>query len=68
MDRYRVLTFHEGELGSDAGYSSREEAERAFGEAVEAARRMVSAEDADGRVELWGEDVLLMVYDTSDRP
>ncbi len=65
-DAYRVLHFSDGDLIEESGHDARDSAEDAFALGVERATRL--ADDVDLRVELWGEDSLLRVFDTADRP
>jgi hypothetical protein len=67
-DGYRVLHFRDGDLVEESGHDARDSAEGAYGLAVERATRLADDIDADHRVELWGEDSLLRVFDTADRP
>lgn len=66
--RYRVLHFRHGEVIEETRHGSRDDAESVFALGVEHAERQAAETDTDCRVELWGEDALLGVYDTADRP
>lgn len=66
-DSYRPLHFGDGELIGATLHGSRDDAECAFALAVEQASRQAEEADIDCRVELWGEDTLLAMFDTLDR-
>ncbi len=67
-DRYRVLHFCDGELIEKTEHETRDAAEGAFALGVEHANQQADEVDIECRVELWGEDSLLAVFDTADRP
>ncbi len=66
--RYRLLHVRDGEVLEASEHEGRDNAERAFALGVERACREAPHDDADLRIELWGEDGLLGVYDSHDRP
>jgi hypothetical protein len=67
-DSYRVLHFCDGDLVEETRHDSREGAEGAFALGLDHATREAAENDVDWRVELWGEDSLLSVFDSADRP
>lgn len=67
-DGYRIVRFRDGDLTEESRHDTRDSAEGAFARGVERARRLADDIDADCRVEMWGEDALLSVFDTADRP
>jgi len=67
-DVWIVLQFCDGELLDESEHASRDAAEEGFALAVERANREAGELNVDFRVEMWGEHVLLAVYDTAHQP
>lgn len=65
---YRLLHFRDGEVPQASEHGERDSAERAFARDFERASHNAPDDDADLRIELWGEDALLGVFDSHDRP
>lgn len=67
-DGYRVLHFSDGEQVEETRHAARADAESAFALGVDRATCRNDEDGTEWRVELWGRDSLLALFDTADRP